>query len=77
MDCENRRLELKVEILKDQNHVCECIIALYSFSVSKVKTDQVISVVLSKLAKKDIGRFRPGGVKARLLNAGSPSYLKL
>ena len=42
-----------------------------------MKTDQVISVVLSKLAKKDIGRFRPGGVKARLLNAGSPSYLKL
>ena len=54
LDCENRRLEHKVGILKDSNDFCECIIALYTFSVSK---DQKISVVLSKLAKKNIESF--------------------
>ena len=53
MNCENRRLEEKREISKDPNDVCECIIALYSFSISKDKVDQVISVVISKLAMKD------------------------
>ena len=38
-------------------NVCECIIALYSFSISKEKIDQVISVVLSKLTKKDSFRL--------------------
>ena len=46
-------VEQKVEILKNPKDVCECIIALYSFSISKEKIDQVISVVLNKLAKKD------------------------
>ena len=50
---ENRRLGQKVEILKDPYDVCECIISLYSFNISKEKIDQVISVVLSKLTKKD------------------------
>ena len=53
MDRENKRPEQKIEILKDPNDVCECIIALYSFSISKEKIGQVISVVLSKLTKKE------------------------
>ena len=39
LDFENRRLEHKVEILKNPNNVCECIIALYSFSISKNRID--------------------------------------
>ena len=38
---------------KDPNDVCGCIIAWYSFSISKDKVDQVISVVLNMLAMKD------------------------
>ena len=64
---ENRRLEHKVKILKDQNGVCECIIASYSISISQEKIDQVISVILSKLVKKNTERFRSGGVKAKNL----------
>ena len=54
LNSENRRLKYIVEILKDPNDVCECVIVLNSFSVSKKKKDQVISVVLSKLAKADV-----------------------
>ena len=57
LDHENRRLENKEGILRDPNDVFISIIALYSFSISKEKIDQVISVVLSKLAMKDIERF--------------------
>ena len=74
-DCENRKLEHKVEILKDPN-VCEFIIVLYSFSISKEKIDKVSPVILSKLAKKDIEMIRSGGVIAKLINTRSPSYLK-
>ena len=42
----------------------------------KEKIDQVISVTLSELAKKDIERIRSGGLKAKLINTRSPSYLK-
>ena len=63
-----RRLEHKVEIFKNTNNVCGCITALNSFSMSREKIDQVISVVLSKLAKTDIERFRSAGIKARLIN---------
>ena len=63
-----RRLEHKVEIVKNTNNVCGCITALNSFSMSREKIDQVISVVLSKLAKTDIERFRSAGIKARLIN---------
>ena len=52
LDRENRKLEQRVEILEDPN-VCVCIMALYYFSISKEKIDQVISVVLSKLTKKN------------------------
>ena len=76
LDCENRRLENKIEIFNSLNSVCECITALYSFSISKEKIDQVFSMVLSKLAKKDISRFRSADIKARLINARRPSYLK-
>ena len=58
LNCENRRLGHIAEILKDPNDVSECIINLYSFIISKDKIDQVISVVLSKLAKKDIQKFQ-------------------
>ena len=40
------------------------VIALYSLSISKDKIDQVTSVVLIKLAKKDIESFWCSGVKA-------------
>ena len=58
LNCENRRLGHIAEILKDPNDVSEYIINLYSFIISKDKIDQVISVVLSKLAKKDIQTFQ-------------------
>ena len=57
LDCENRRLEHKVEILKNPNNICECITTFYSFSISKEKIDQVMSGVLSKLAKKILEGF--------------------
>ena len=72
---ENKRLEHKVEIFKDSNNVCECITTIFSFSKSKEKIYQVISVVLIKLAKKD-DRFWWGAAKVRLINAKSSSYLK-
>ena len=52
------------------------VIALYSFSVSKEKIDQDISVVLCNLAKKDIERFQSASIKVKLINERSPSYLK-
>ena len=76
MDCKNRRLEDNVEILKNPNDVCECIIALYSFSISKEKIDQIMSVVLSKLENKNIERFWSGGFKTSLINGRGLSYLK-
>ena len=36
-----------VEIFKDPNNVCKCIMALLSFNVSIEKIDQVISVMES------------------------------
>ena len=39
LDCENRRLDHVVEILKNLNDVCECIVALYCFSMSTEKLD--------------------------------------
>ena len=72
VDSENRRLKYKVEILKYPKNVCEFIIALYSFSISKEEIAQIISVVLSKLAKKDIERFRSAIIRASLINARSP-----
>ena len=56
MGRENRRLVQRLEIVGDPN-VFECIIALYSFSISKGKIDQVISVVLSKLIMKVLVYF--------------------
>ena len=41
--------------------------ALLSLNVSINKIDQVIKVVLNKLAKKDIERLPSAGVKARLM----------
>ena len=77
MDRENRSLEHKVELLKDPNNVCECVIASNSFSISNEKILEVISGVLGKLAKKDIERFWSSGIKVRLFTkARSPSYLK-
>ena len=52
-----QRLEHKVEILTNPNNACECVTALDSFSLSKEKIDRVISMVLSKLLKKDIERL--------------------
>ena len=43
------------------------------FNISKEKIDQVISVVLSKLAKKDVERFGSAGMKASLIDARSPT----
>ena len=50
---------------KNPNNVCECIITLYSFSISKEKIDQAISVVLRKLAKKDIEIFQSDVAESR------------
>ena len=41
--------------------------ALLSLNVRINKIDQVIKVVLNKLAKKDIERLPSAGVKARLM----------
>ena len=67
-----------VEILKDPvvttfedgkyaNDVWECVMALLSLNVSIDKIDQVITVVLSKLAKKNIKTLPSAKVKARLM----------
>ena len=56
LDCQNRKVECKAEILKSPD-VSECINALYSFSISLEKKDQVNSMVLSRSVKKDIERF--------------------
>ena len=42
-------------------------VALYSFTVSKEEIASVISMVLSKLAKKDIERVPSDGVKIKLM----------
>ena len=76
LDCENRRAEHKAEILKSRDNVSECINALYSFSISLEKKDQVNSVVLSRSLKKDIERFWLVGIKSSLINARNPSLLK-
>ena len=70
---ENRRIEDAVQILNVVMFVN--VIALYSLSISKDKIDQVTSVVLIKLPKKDIESLWCGGVKARLINVRSSSYL--
>ena len=67
MVCESRRPENKGEILENSNDAFECMITLYSFSTSKEQIDQVVSVILCKLAKKDIERNRSGDVKATIL----------
>ena len=65
MESENRGLEQLIEILKDPaltifqdgkctNNVCEHVMILLSLTVSIDKLNQVIKVVLSKLAEKDI-----------------------
>ena len=67
-----------VEILKDPvvttfedgkytNDVWECVMALLSLNVSIDKIDQVITVALSKLAKKNIKTLPSAKVKARLM----------
>ena len=48
MDCENSGLALFVEIFKDSNDVCECIMNLLGLNVSIGKIDQIISVILNK-----------------------------
>ena len=45
-------LEQLIEILKDQSDVCEYIIAALFLNVSIKKIDEVISEVLTKLARK-------------------------
>ena len=67
MGCENRRLEHKVEIFKNPNDACECIIVLYSFSIDKEKIDQIVSMVLNKLENKHIENFQSASIKVRLM----------
>ena len=50
------------------------VIALYSISISKEKVDHVISVVLNKLAKKDIEECQSGDAKVMLINIRSLRY---
>ena len=54
--------------MKNPNNVSQCIIALYFFTISKKKIDQVISVVLSRPVNNDIERFCLAGIKARQNN---------
>ena len=78
LEGEKRALEQLVEILKHPvvttfqdgkytNDMLECVMALLSLNVSIHKIDQVIKVVLNKLATKDIERLPSAGVKARLM----------
>ena len=78
LEGEKRALEQLVEILKHPvvttfqdgkytNDMRECVMALLSLNVSIHKIDQVIKVVLNKLATKDIERLPSAGVKARLM----------
>ena len=74
---ENRDMEALIELLDDDeivsfkdgrysNEVREVIMELLSLNVSMAKVNQVIKVVLNKLAKKDIGRLPSAGVKCRI-----------
>ena len=70
MNCKNGNLD----ILKKLHDVCECIIALYPFSISKEKKDQV-SLFLNKLARwilKGVDQV----IKARLSIATNSTNLK-
>ena len=78
LESKNRALEQLVQILKNPvvttfqdgkyaNDVRECVMALLSLNVSIDKIDQVVKVILNKLAKKDIERLPSAGVKARLM----------
>ena len=78
LEGEKRALEQLVEILKHPvvttfqdgkytNDMRECVMAWLSLNVSIHKIDQVIKVVLNKLATKDIERLPSAGVKARLM----------
>lgn len=61
------RLEHLGETLKDPINICEYIIvSLFLLNVSKEKIDQVILVVLSMLAEKDIENIRAVGLKTCL-----------
>ena len=77
MESESRALEQLVEILKDSvvttfkygkytNDVRECAMALLPLNVSINKIDQVIKMILNKLAKKGIKRLPSAGIKAGL-----------
>ena len=47
--------------------IFECVIPLFSLNISKEKIDQVISVPLRKLAKKNIAVFWSDSVKTKLI----------
>ena len=57
------KLEDLIAILKDPNYICECMITLLSL-LDVQKNDPAISVVLHKLAKKDIEKLGACGLKA-------------
>ena len=53
------KLEDLIVILKDPNYICECMITLLSLLKKNLgkKNDPAISVVLNKLAKKNIEKL--------------------
>ena len=68
LDSENRRLEHLVDIFGRRiKMIFECVIPLFSLNISKEKIDQVISVPLRKLAKKNIAVFWSDSVKTKLM----------
>ena len=70
-------LEHLAEALKDPSYVYELIIALlFLLYVSKEETDQIIWMILIKLAKKGIEKLRAVGIKSWLMQ-GLKLRLKL
>lgn len=55
-----------MNVIRKPNGICECAIALYSLKIGENRIDQNTSVVVIKLAQKDIEKLESGGVKTTI-----------
>ena len=78
LNSENKDLEMLIALLEDEeivtfqngrycDEIREVIMELLSLNVSMNKVNDVIRVVIQKLAKKDVGKLPSAGVKSRLM----------
>ena len=67
MYCKNGRLEVLIEIFRDPNDGCECVMALSSLNHSVDKMIQIISDILNKLVSNNIGRLQIAAIKTSFM----------